>query len=84
MVFLFTPHCINNEKRKNIFEAHLPSSQSHILFLLEQNGRKKMSNLVDVLYLTPTTVTTALDKLLKNGDYARLHDKGCVQSRIRN
>ncbi|WOV87055.1 MarR family transcriptional regulator [Sporosarcina oncorhynchi] len=60
---------------KDIFEKHFPGSQSHILFLLERHGQKKMSEVAESLYLTPGAVTTASDKLLKNGYIERVRDE---------
>lgn len=59
---------------KEIFETHFPGSQSHILFALERKGPRKMSELAEVLHLTPGAVTSATDKLLKNEYIARIRD----------
>lgn len=60
---------------KGIFTRRFPGSQSNILFLLERNGRKRMSELADSLHLTPGAVTTASDKLIENGYIARIRDE---------
>lgn len=60
---------------KEIFTRRFPGSQSTILFLLERNGRKRMSELADSLHLTPGAVTTASDKLIENGFIARIRDE---------
>lgn len=60
---------------KKIYADTFPGSQSHILFLLERNGPKKMSELAEVLHLTPGAVTTASDRLIDQGYIARISDK---------
>lgn len=60
---------------KGIFEQRFPGSQSHLLFLLERSGPKKMSELADSLHLTPGAVTIASEKLIDNGYIARIRDE---------
>ncbi|GHI01112.1 MarR family winged helix-turn-helix transcriptional regulator [Neobacillus kokaensis] len=60
---------------KDIFNRQFPGSQSHILFLLERNGPKRMSEAAELLHLTPGAVTTASDKLIENGYIARIRDE---------
>ncbi|AZU64292.1 MarR family winged helix-turn-helix transcriptional regulator [Neobacillus mesonae] len=60
---------------KDIFNRQFPGSQSHILFLLERNGPKKMSEVAELLHLTPGAVTTASDKLIEHGYIARIRDE---------
>lgn len=60
---------------KQIYQKTFPGSQSHILFLLERNGPKKMSELAESLHLTPGAVTTASDRLIEHTYIARTRDK---------
>lgn len=60
---------------KQIFEKSFPGSQSHILFLLERDGAKKMTELAKVLGLTPGALTTASDKLIGKGYITRFRDE---------
>src|SRR5690625_2948954 len=60
---------------KSIYEQTFPGSQSHILFVLERNGPKKMSELSETLNLTPGAVTSASDRLIENGFIARIPDE---------
>lgn len=60
---------------KQIFEKSFPGSQSHILFLLERDGAKKMTELAKELGLTPGALTTASDKLIEKGFIARSRDE---------
>lgn len=60
---------------RKIYDDIFPGSQSHILFLLEQNGPQKMSELAEILHLTPGAVTTASDRLIDQGYIARVRDK---------
>lgn len=60
---------------KRIYEQTLPGSQFHILFLLERNGTKRMSELADALHLTPGAVTTASDRLIDRGYIDRVRDE---------
>lgn len=60
---------------KRIYEQTFPGSQSHILFLLERNGTKRMSELADALHLTPGAVTTASDRLIDHGYIDRIRDE---------
>lgn len=60
---------------KTIYEQTFPGSQSHILFLLQRNGPRRMSELADALHLTPGAVTTASDRLIEHGYIARIRDE---------
>ncbi len=60
---------------KKIYEQTFPGSQSHILFLLVRSGPKKMSELAEVLHLTPGAITTASDRLIEHGYIARIRDE---------
>lgn len=59
---------------KKIYEQTFPGSQSHILFLLERSGPKRMSELAEILHLTPGAVTTSSDKLIEHGYITRLRN----------
>src|SRR5690625_4346248 len=60
---------------RKVYDDTFPGSQSHILFLLERNGPQRMSELAEVLHLTPGAVTTASDRLIDQGYIARIRDK---------
>lgn len=60
---------------RRIYDDTFPGSQSYILILLERNGPQKMSELAEVLHLTPGAVTTASDRLIDQGYIARIRDK---------
>src|SRR5699024_7379321 len=60
---------------RKIYDHTFPGSQSHILFLLERNGPQRMSELAEVLHLTPGAVTTASDRLIDQGSIARERDQ---------
>lgn len=60
---------------KKVYKETFPGSQSHILFLLERNGPKRMSELADALHLTPGAVTTASDRLIEHQYIARVRDE---------
>lgn len=60
---------------KKIYDDTFPGSQSHILFLLERKGPQKMSELAEILHLTPGAVTTASDRLIDQGYIARIGDE---------
>ncbi|MGM8212717.1 MarR family winged helix-turn-helix transcriptional regulator [Virgibacillus sp. W0430] len=60
---------------KKIFNKRFPGSQSYILFLLERNGPKRMSEIAEYLKLTPGAVTIASDRLLENGYIDRVRDE---------
>lgn len=60
---------------RKIYNDTFPGSQSHILFLLERNGPHRMSELAEILHLTPGAVTTASDRLIEQGYIARVSDK---------
>lgn len=58
---------------KEIFDESLPGSQSHILFLLERKKTPlRMSEIAEMLRLTPGAVTSASDKLLSHGYLTRV------------
>jgi len=60
---------------RKVYDDTFPGSQSHILFLLERNGPQRMSELAEILHLTPGAVTTASDRLIDEGYIARISDK---------
>ncbi|MGG0643014.1 MarR family transcriptional regulator [Sporosarcina gallistercoris] len=60
---------------KQIFESHLPGSQSHLVFTLARKGPMKMSEIAQILGLTAGAVTGASDKLIDNGYVTRIRDK---------
>ena len=60
---------------RKVYDDTFPGSQSHILCLLERNGPQRMSELAEVLHLTPGAVTTASDRLIDEGYIARISDK---------
>ena len=57
-----------------IYMETFPGSQSHIMFLLQQNGPKMMSELAEALHLTAGAVTTASNHLINHGHIARIRD----------
>lgn len=60
---------------KKIYDQTFPGSQSNIMYLLEQSGPKKMSELADSLYITAGAVTTASDHLINHGYISRVRDE---------
>nr|WP_285851220.1 MarR family transcriptional regulator [Sporosarcina aquimarina] len=60
---------------KQIFESHLPGSQSHLVFTLARKGPLKMSELAQILGLTAGAVTSASDKLIDHGYVTRIRDE---------
>jgi len=60
---------------RDIYRQTFPGSQSHIMYLLEQRGPKKMSELADSLHVTAGAITTASDQLIKQGYIARTRDE---------
>jgi len=60
---------------KDVYTQSFPGSQSHIMYLLQQSGPKKMSELAEALHLTAGAVTTASDHLIDHGYIARERDK---------
>src|SRR5699024_10367341 len=60
---------------KDIYQQTFPGSQSYIMFLLQQNGPKKMSELADDLHITAGAITTASDHLIEHGYIARIRDE---------
>lgn len=60
---------------KLIFEGRFPGSQSHILLLLDRNGRMRMTELAESLHLTPGAMTSASYKLIENGFISRINDE---------
>lgn len=60
---------------KRIYVQTFPGSQSHIMYLLQQQGSKKMSEVAESLHLTAGAVTTASDQLIKQGYISRLRDE---------
>jgi len=70
---------------KKIFDEHLPGSQSYILFLLEKKGPLRMSEIAEILRLTPGAVTSSSDKLLEHDHLSRVrseHDRRVVSLEI--
>ncbi|WP_068672111.1 MarR family winged helix-turn-helix transcriptional regulator [Oceanobacillus sp. Castelsardo] len=60
---------------KDIYVQTFPGSQSHIMYLLEQSGPKKMSELADSLHVTAGAVTTASNQLIEQGYISRIRDE---------
>ncbi|REB07422.1 MarR family transcriptional regulator [Sporosarcina sp. BI001-red] len=60
---------------KQVFEEHLPGSQSHLVFTLARKGPLKMSELAQILGLTAGAVTAASDKLMNHGYVTRIRDE---------
>lgn len=60
---------------RDIYVQTFPGSQSYIMYLLEQRGSKKMSELADSLHVTAGAVTTASNQLIKQGYIARTRDE---------
>lgn len=60
---------------KQVFETHLPGSQSHLVFTLARRGPLKMSEIAQILGLTAGAVTAASDRLIDNGYVTRIRDK---------
>lgn len=59
---------------KNIFDEHFPGSQSYLVFMLEQRGSMRMSELATALQLTAGAVTSASDKLIEQDYVKRTRD----------
>ena len=59
---------------RRISEKYFPESQSHILYLLDRKGPKKMSEIADSLHLTAGAISIASDKLIDNGYIKRARD----------
>ncbi|WOV85694.1 MarR family transcriptional regulator [Sporosarcina jeotgali] len=60
---------------KEVFEEHLPGSQSYLVFTLARKGPLKRSELAQILGLTAGAVTVASDKLIAHGYVTRLRDE---------
>ncbi len=60
---------------KDIYAKTFPGSQSRIMYLLEQSGPKKMSELAGSLHITAGAVTTASNQLIEHGYITRFRDK---------
>lgn len=60
---------------KQVFESHLPGSQSHLVFTLARKGPLKMSELAQILGLTAGAVTAASDRLIDHGYVTRIRDE---------
>ena len=60
---------------KDIYAKTFPGSQSRIMYLLEQNGPLKMSELANSLHITAGAVTTASNILIENGYISRLRNE---------
>ncbi|EGQ20854.1 MarR family transcriptional regulator [Sporosarcina newyorkensis 2681] len=59
---------------KEIYTKTFPGSQSRIMYLLEQNGPLRMSDLANELHITAGAVTTASNILIKNEYIMRLRN----------
>lgn len=60
---------------KAYYAQTFPGSQSRIVYMLEQNGPMKMSELAASLHITPGAVTTAANLLIENGYIIRIHNE---------
>ncbi|WP_210468045.1 MarR family winged helix-turn-helix transcriptional regulator [Sporosarcina sp. 6E9] len=60
---------------KDIYAKTFPGSQSRIMYLLEQSGPMKMSELANSLHITAGAVTTASNILIENGYISRLRNE---------
>lgn len=57
---------------RRIYADTFPGSQSYIMFILQQKGPQKMSELAQSLHLTAGAITTASDHLLELDYIARV------------
>ena len=60
---------------RDIFTQTFPGSQSHIMYLLNQDGPQKMSELAQAIHLSNGAVTAASDQLIEHGYITRIHDE---------
>lgn len=60
---------------KQIYAQTFPGSQSYIMFLLQQNGPLKMSELADDLHITAGAVTSASNHLIEHNYITRIWDE---------
>lgn len=60
---------------KDIYTKTFPGSQSRIMYLLEQNGPLRMSDLANELHITAGAVTTASNILIKNEYIMRIRNE---------
>ena len=60
---------------RDIFTQTFPGSQSHIMYLLNQDGPQKMSELAQAIHLSNGAVTAAADQLIEHRYIRRIHDK---------
>lgn len=60
---------------KDIYAETFPGSQSRIMYLLQQTGPMKMSELAHALHITAGAVTTASNILIENGNISRLRNE---------
>lgn len=60
---------------KEIYTKTFPGSQSGIMYLLEQKGPQKMSDIASALHITAGAITTASSILIENGDVTRLRNE---------
>ncbi|CAM3260663.1 MarR family transcriptional regulator [Filibacter tadaridae] len=60
---------------KDIYAKTFPGSQSRIMYLLEQNGPRKMSELANSIHITAGAITTASNLLIENGYITRLRNE---------
>lgn len=58
-----------------IYEETFPSSQSQMMYLIDQRGPQKMSELAKSLHITAGAVTTASTILIEKGYLTRLHNE---------
>ena len=60
---------------KSIYAKSFPGAQSRIMYLLKQDGPKKMSELATALHITAGAVTTASNLLIQNGYITRIRNE---------
>lgn len=60
---------------KSIYAKNFPGSQSRIMYLLKQDGPKKMSELATALHITAGAVTTASNLLIQHGYITRIRNE---------
>lgn len=58
-----------------IYDETFPSSQSQMMYLIDQRGPQKMSELAKSLHITAGAVTTASTILIEKGYLTRLHNE---------
>lgn len=60
---------------KDIYALTFPGSQSRIMYLLQQTGPMKMSELANALHITAGAITTASNILIEHGYISRLRNE---------